>query len=644
MRVLDRILLIFMTLIAVGMVVYHMAHTQLVMLEPTQHLNLHLMLALVLVFLWQIKTRVSLAGKIISLILLLLAIYATGYVFWEYEELEQVRGPIGMLTGQDVLVGSLIILLALEASRRSFGLAFPIVALIFIAYCYLGHLLPPVVAGPDISYTEMMSAFVMSLAGGVYGNVMAVSAGYIFLFVVFGSLLSATGASVFFNRLGAAAGRKLAGGPAISAVISSALVGSITGSALANVATTGTFTIPLMKKAGYRPYQAGAIEAAASTGGQIMPPVMGATAFVLAEMASVPYVEVMAASLLPALLYFLSVGMYAQLQAKKLRIDTTGFASETFTFREFMQEAPLFLGPLTVIVVLLFIGYSPMFTVFWAILSLLAISAFGLWRQGKLRETFPSIIREVRDGALTGAKIAVTCAVLGPIVAAMTLTSLGIRIPSIIGVLCQGSTLLALLLTAFVCILLGMGVPTLAAYLMVAMVGVPTLVNMGVPAFSAHMYVFIFAVFSCITPPVATAAIPASGIAGAKYMKTAFEAAKVGCVGFLIPFFCVFTPQMMFGQTDCGPLFSIGVFLWGLCVTTLFCMSFCGYSFRDLDFAGRVSAFLCSLLMCVAMFYPEPWLVAGAAGLTALFIGRECIGWRRAKSQKGLTESAGQLS
>ncbi len=629
MKALDKTILAVMSILAVAMIAYHMLYTQLVFLTPTQHQNLHLMFALALVYLWTMRKAQTRLGKAGSALLLALSLYATGYIFVEFEALETMRGAVGMLTIQDMAVGTLIVVLSLEASRRAFGLAFPCVAMLFIAYCYWGHNLPGMLRAPRIDYMEMINTFVMNLSGGVYGSTMGVSANYIFLFVVFGSFLAATGASDFFNRIGRAAGRRCAGGPAISSVVSSALMGSITGSALANVATTGTFTIPLMKKAGYRPEQAGAIEAAASTGGQIMPPVMGATAFVMAEMAGVPYVEVMSAAILPALLYFLAVAFYAQFQAKRLGINAESIIEGAGSARQILMEAPLFVGPLVLIMVLLFMGFSPMFTVFWAIVCLLGLNAAVCAKEGRLSSMLRQLAPDAMDGAVTGAKIAVTCAVLGPLVATLTKTSLGIRIPGIIAALCGGNLVLALLLTALVCIILGMGVPTIAAYMMVAMVGVPSLVNLGVPIFSAHMFVFTFAVFSCITPPVATAAIPAAGLAETSYMRTAVEASKVGCVGFIIPFFCVFAPELMLGQSGAGVGASIFFFLWVLVAAMCVSMAGCGWSVR------RMNRLECALpltvcgLMIVAVFWRTPWSYGVSLLGLALFLGREYLAYRR---------------
>lgn len=629
MERMNRLLLAVVTILAIGMILYQLAYTQFICLPPIKHQNLHLMLAMLLVFLWSMKKAPQWTGKAVAGLLALLSLYATAYVFVEYDDLEMLRGPIGALTDQDMFVGTLLLVLSIEACRRAFGVIFPLVAVSFIAYGMFGHLVSGPLAAPEITYTELIASYVMGFSGGLYGATLSVSANYIFLFVVFGSFLGATGASGFFNRVGLIAGRRLAGGPAISAVVSSALVGSITGSAMANVATTGVFTIPLMKRAGYKPEQAGAIEAAASTGGQIMPPVMGATAFVLAEMAHRPYADVMAAAFLPALLYFFSVGLYAQLQAKRLGIRAGQTGSAPFTAREFLAEAPLFLGPLSLIIVMLVLGFSPMFTVFWAVLTLLAINAVTLFSKGKMTDMPGALIPACRDGAVTGAKIAVTCAVLGPIVTTITKTSLGIRIPGIIAMFCDGNMLLALFITAGVCILLGMGVPTLAAYLMVAMVGVPTLANLGVPAFTAHIFVFIFAAFSAITPPIATAAIPAAGIAETDYMKTAMESAKVGCVGFLIPFLAVFSPEIMFGQTDAGFAMTMLIFLWTATAVTLLCMGTTGFSLRRLPAPDRSAALVIALVMTLSLFQRSPRNIGAGCVLAILFLAREYVVYRR---------------
>ena len=617
-NLLDRGLSQLIVILSMFMVTYHLLYTQILLLGPIQHLNLHYMLALLMVFLYAMHKAETPLSRRTAGVLVLLSVYATGYVFLEFEDLQMLRAPVLMLTTQDMVVGTLLVLLGLEASRRAFGPVFPCVALCFILYALFGHHLSGVLAAPRLDIQDVLVSFCMGLDNGIYGSSLAISANYIFLFVVFGSVLGVTGASTFFNQVGYLAGRRMAGGPAISSVISSALMGSITGSAMANVATTGSFTIPLMKKAGYHPYQAGAIEAAASTGGQIMPPIMGATAFVLAEMVQCPYADVMVAGFLPAVLYFYSVGVYAQLQAKKLRIDASNLKVD-FNPRNFLWEAPVFVLPLVIITVILLLGYTPMFTIFWALIALLALNVADIRRKGDwslLRRIVPALV----DGAVTGAKIGVTCAVLGPIISTMTKTMLGVKIPSVIALWCHGSVFLALVLTALVCIILGCGLPTLAAYLIVSLVGVPTLTNLGVDRFAAHMFVFVFAVFSCITPPIATSAVPAAGIAGAGYMRTALESSKVGCVGFLIPFLVVFCPNILIVAAPDSGLIILGYFLTAVAAVTLFGVFVVGYGARELSGLERTFAGGACAALIWTLFSFNPLVFGAGLALFALLV------------------------
>lgn len=600
--------------LALVMALYHLIYTQWMLIGPIRHQNLHYMLALVLVFLWSFTREKKTGGKIAALILIGLSIYATGYMFVNYEALQEERGPMLALTSQDIVAGLLLVGLGIEASRRSFGLVFPCVALCFIGYAVFGHSLPGPLQAPRIGMDELLISYGLDLSGGIYGQVLGISANYIFLFVLFGSLLGATGAARFFNQVGMLTGSRLDGGPAITAVVSSALMGSVTGSVMANVAATGAFTIPLMKKVGYKPYQAGAIEAAASSGGQIMPPVMGATAFVMAELAEVPYVTVMAAALIPSLLYFLSVGLYAQLQAKRLGIHMSQADIGNFSLKAFLSDAPLFVLPLLAIIALLVKGYSPMFTIFWAMMLLLALNLIDIARSrnwGQLRDVLPAFI----DGAVTGAKIGVTCAVLGPIMTTVTKTLLGIKIPQLIVMWSGGSIPVALFITMCVCLVLGMGVPTLAAYLLVSMVGIPVLVNMGVLPFAAHMFVFVFACFSCLTPPIAIAALPAAGIAGSPYMRTALEASMVGAVGFAIPYLVVGRPALMLGQ---GPLpETLAVALVGSLTVIAFSMMLTGYGLRALKTPERAA---CGAVVVLCGF----WIGMGTSALLAAGICLLC--------------------
>ncbi|MFH1490263.1 MAG: TRAP transporter fused permease subunit [Pseudomonadota bacterium] len=531
-------------IIAIGMGLYHLIYTQILFFGPIEHENLHYLLALVLVFLAEMQKKPSPLNYAWMSLLIALSLFSTIYIFVEYSNLAEMRGPLYLLTDLDVFVGIALIFLALIGCWMSFGAVFPIIAVVFMAYAYFGHYLSGPFETPILPIRELLSSYVMGFMGGIYGMTLGISANYIFLFVLFGGILNATGAARFFTQLGSMAAKKMAGGPAITAIVSSALMGSINGSAMANVATTGAFTIPLMKKVGYKKEQAGAIEAAASTGGQIMPPVMGAAAFVMADMLEMPYVRVMIAAAIPSLLYFFSLGVYVQLQAKKMKIDARG-AIKSAPRREVLADAPIFILPLLVIVILLLLRYSPMFTIFWGTVTLLFLNAIQVFIR-KEKEAMKRLVDGFIQGAVSGAGIALSCAALGPIIVTVTKTVLGLKVAGIIAVWSGGLLVAALLMTMLASIVLGMGVPTLPAYVLVALVSVPVLVKMNVILLSAHMFCFIFACFSCLTPPIAISAIPAAGIAGASYLRTAFESTKVGLVGFIVPYLIVFAPELMF--------------------------------------------------------------------------------------------------
>jgi len=541
--ILDRII----TIIAVGMGIYHLVYTQTILMDPIQHANMHFLLALVLVFLSQIRNNSTILQLIFLFFLIVLSLFSTFYVFIEFAELSEMRGPLYLLNNMDLFVGISLIFLALEASRRAFGIVFPIIAICFMMYAYFGHHLSGPLETPAIPVRELITAYVMGFMEGMYGTVLAISANYIYLFVLFGGVLGATGGGRFFIQVGNMAAKKMAGGPAVIAVISSALMGSINGSSQANVATTGAFTIPLMKRVGYQPHQAGAIEAAASTGGQIMPPVMGAAAFVMAYMLEMPYAQVMIAAIIPSLLYFFSIGVYVQLQAKKMAIDARS-AIEPVPLRAVLFDAPTFILPLFVITSLLIMRYSPMFTIFWGIVLLIflnTIQAAIRREKGALKRMVDGFVK----GSISGAGIAVVCAVIGPIVVTVTKTVLGLKIAGLIAIWSGGTLVLALLMTMVASMVIGMGVPTMPAYVLVSLVATPVLIKMNVQLLSAHMFCFIFAVFSSLTPPIAISSIPAASIASASYMRTALESTKVGVVGFLIPYLLIFAPELMLQDT-----------------------------------------------------------------------------------------------
>lgn len=527
-----------LSVIVVGcvMFLFHMVSSQFAFLGELEMQNYHLAFALTLTFLVGAEYARSKMVRTYVVLMLALSLFVTGYVHFNMNELEANVGFPGKL---DVVVGLLIMFVVIEATRLAWGIVLPIVAMIFVLYFFLGHHIPGALYHHKFGFDFVVSYLSIGLSG-VYGSFLSVSGNSVFLFVVFGSLLSLIRVNDLFLELGKAAGRVLEGGPGQTAVVASSLVGMVTGAAVANVAVTGAFTIPFMKKAGYKPYEAGAIEATASTGGQIMPPVMGASAFLMASFMGVSYASVMAAALLPALLYYWCVMLGVQfisinrgVKAPKEKVDK----------RLLVSRLPAFLIPLTLLVVLLAMRYSPGIAAFWAIVVGILLSYVNV----QTRPTgLGQVCKAIAEGSVVGAKIAVSLAVVGIMAQTLISTGLGNKIAGLVELLSGGNVVVALVLTMLVSIILGCGVPTSAAYALVAIIVVPTLIHIGVSEVSAHFFAFYFAVISAITPPVALAALAGAAISGAPYMRTSFAAFKLAVSGFIIPFLVVFNPAIVF--------------------------------------------------------------------------------------------------
>jgi TRAP transporter 4TM/12TM fusion protein len=523
-------------LVVVGlcMVFYHMASTQYMIFGSYEHQDVHLGFALVLIFLRSAINAGSLSGRFISLALVALSLLCTGYIKFFIYHLEEVIGFPELI---DMVIGIILIVLVLEATRKAWGLVLPIIAVIFVLYFVYGHYIPGPLHHREFRLTYVISYLDIGLSG-IFGTFLSISANFVFLFVVFGSLLQVVKLNDLFFEMGKAAGRVLAGGPAQTAVISSGMVGMVTGAAVANVAITGAYTIPLMQRVGYKPEQAGAIEATASTGGQIMPPIMGASAFLMASFLGIPYAEVMLAAVIPALLYYLSVGVGVQLIALKHGISAP---KEDVDWKLILQRLPVFLGPVALLIILLLLRYSPMYAAFWAILLVLGI---GLIRK-ETRFSMRELINAIAHGAIGGSQIGLALACVGLMAQTLITTGLGTKIVGTVEALSGGHLWLALIFTMIMAIILGCGCPTTAAYSLVAIVVVPVLVRSGVQNISAHFFAFYFAIISALTPPVALAALAGAGIAGGNYFKTGVEAFKLAFSGFIIPYLIVYNPVLI---------------------------------------------------------------------------------------------------
>jgi TRAP transporter 4TM/12TM fusion protein len=525
---------VIMVIAGLAMALYHMAATQVFLQAAKAHLNTHLGFCLLLVFLGKFTTSKG-KRRFWPLLLALLALASTGYVQILWEELEN-RAYFN--TPLDLVIGVVLVFLVLEATRQDFGITLPLITLLMILYPFVGKSFPEPFRCQALDLDQTISNLSIGLSNGIYGIVLPTSANYIFLFVLFGALLQSMGGTRFFMLLARLVAGKMQGGPGMMAVVSSSLVGSITGSAAANVAITGAFTIPLMKKVGYRPEHAGAIEAAASNGGQIMPPVMGIVAFGMAGITGIPYLTIITMALVPALLYYWAAGLYVYFRAGQLRIK--GMEQERVDYKELLYTMPSFVAPFIVILILLVKGYSVMFVAFWAIIISIVVAYLK-----KDRPPLIKIVEGLVKGARAGAGIGASAACVGLIMATVTMSGLGVKLSSGIQAWSGGYLLAALFIIAAICVIMGCGGPSLTAYFIVSMFAAPALMKMGVGFEQSHFFTMFFAVFAFLTPPVAVVALIASKLAGASYMKTALEATKAAIGGFIIPFMFIYCPILL---------------------------------------------------------------------------------------------------
>ena len=471
---------------------------------------------------------------------LFLAAMGTGiYLLARWED---IAFSGGATTTTDIVVGVLIILLVVEAARRATGNFLAVITAVFLVYPVVSPYLPGVLYGRGVRLESVISF--LSLSGqGIYGIPIGVASTYIILFTIFGAFLSEFGAGGFFFRFSDVLTRGMTAASAKTAVIFSTLLGMISGSAAGNVAVTGSFTIPVMKREGYRPHQAGAIEAVVSTGGQIMPPVMGAAAFIMAEIVGTPYVNIMKAGLMPALLFFVSTLVVVHLQALKsgIRSDAEPAADERLS-KTLIGGVP-FVVPFIALVAMMIAGYSPVKASFYAIAMLLGLHL--VWTRTISAEFFRKIGRAVIAGVRSAVPISAACAAAGIISGILSVTGLGSKLSIFIISMSGGVPVIGLLLTMVAAIILGMGLPTTAAYLILATVVAPALAQMGVPLLTAHMFVFFFGCVSTITPPVALASYVAAGVADADVNRVGWTAFRYGLVCYLLPFAFFFGPALL---------------------------------------------------------------------------------------------------
>ncbi|MBI4284901.1 MAG: TRAP transporter fused permease subunit [Chloroflexi bacterium] len=604
----QKVIATALTVVAMAMLIYQLVFTQVLLQSPEGHKITHYGFALVVLFL-SLMLR-SKRSRLVYVLLLLTSIAVTGYFMYFLHDIVRFRTASPLPA--DIAVGVVAVVLAFIGSYLIFGKTFPIVAAISLLYLYFGRYLPfPFQVAPVSLDTLLWWLTMLGTDEGIYGDILGLSASYLFLFIFFGSLLHAMGGLRFIMSVAQWVGARLRSGPAAVSVIGSSLVGTVTGSTVANITITGAFTIPMMKKAGYKPEEAGAIEAAASNGGQIMPPIMGAAAFVMAGYAGIPYAQIALAAVMPAVLYYIGVFLYVELTARKLNIKVD---KVPVSGRQLLLDAPIFLVPLGVLVFLLFKAYSLPFVGFWAMITTIAMGLVSSIRKEarlNLRET----IKHLTDGVRGAAEIAVMAALIGVVATAIKVSGLGVMLPLIIQDVSGGNLVIALVIGMVASIILGMGVPTVVAYILVAIGLVPALVQMGVPLLAAHFFPFFYAVYSNLTPPVAIGALVASRLAGARYWPTCGEALKMGFTGLFLPFAMIYAPALYL-RPDVAPILAavqIGAFL---IILLMLQMGLSSYLF-GFGVLGKYEgfSFILAAFLCIVFIFTQGYLylLAGVA-------------------------------
>ncbi|HOE88592.1 MAG TPA: TRAP transporter fused permease subunit [Sphaerochaeta sp.] len=478
-------------------------------------------------------------------LLLGLTFFSVGYLLLYYTTVAK-RG--GYLNKTDLVVAFILLAVIFEAGRRACR-SLMYLGLIFLLYNFLGRFIPGDLGHVGFSLKRVLSHMVWG-SQGVFGVGIGVSATYIFLFVLFGAYLKYSGFSQFINDVSLTLVGRSAGGPAKVAVIASALMGMINGSAIANVATTGTITIPMMKKTGYKKEFAAAVEAVASTGGQFTPPIMGAVGFVMAEFMGVSYTKVLVAAAIPAFLYYLSLLFAVHFEAKRLGLSGLSKENIPDALEVFKKQGHLLI-PLVVLLVLLGIGYTPLFA---AVISIFA-TVGASWLRKETRMDWRTIVQATVEGARSSITVGMSCVIIGVIIGTVSLTGLGLSFGFVIlRIVGEGQLFLGGLMVMIMSTVLGMGVPGVAAYVIVSAVSVPVLIQTGAIPMAAHMFCLIYACLSNITPPVAMSSYVASGIADSNQTKTSLIAVKLGLTGFILPFFFLDNPILLIGSTPDVPI------------------------------------------------------------------------------------------
>ncbi|WP_320129380.1 TRAP transporter fused permease subunit [uncultured Sphaerochaeta sp.] len=548
-------------------------------------------------FILLVKPSKFKGGFVLDAVLMILNIFICVY---EVKLQDSFVNNAGVYSQTDVYISMLAVILAFIIAGRMVGKVLPIIAAIFVAYAYLGRYIPGMFRTTKFSL-QRIAPYLYTAYDGLFGQTITVSAQFIYLFVLFGSLLELTGAGEFFVNISYALTKRIKGGPAQAAVFSSMLMGTINGSGAANVVTTGTFTIPLMKKVGFKSSFAGAVEAVSSSGGQIMPPVMGAVAFLMSEMTGIAYSKIALSAIIPAILYYATLSISVYFMAKKIDVPEPDQSNLKSAWVILKSGWP-YLLPIGMLIAMLIIGYSAQRSAFFSILCTIVIG-FVMNRNNM---TVSNFIKALQNSVKGIAPIAAACFLAGIVMGIINLTGLGLKISGIIETIANGNLFIGLFLAMFTSLLLGMGLPTSAAYMILAVLVAPALMKMGASMMAAHLFILYFGALSTITPPVALSTFAAAGIAEANVWSTGKDAMKLACTGFVIPFVFVYNSQLLLGGSFLEIIFAFVTAFLGCAIIAA---SLIGWLKVDISMVGRILLFPAGIMLFIA--HPLYWNLVG---------------------------------
>ena len=599
------------TVIAVVSAIFHFYIGIFRVMNPQFERAIHLMFGIIFAYLMFLKSKKSPKWEK-GLMIALLAAGVSGclYIILQYDA---ITYRYGLPNTTDIVFTILTILVVLDIGRRKTGIVLPIIAVVFILYAFFGYLIPGIMGHTGYSIKRISTALYLGM-DGLWGTPIQVSATTIYLFMLFGSFISATGISNYYIDLAMGMFGRSVGGPAKISVVAAGLLGTVSGSANANVAAIGPVVIPIMRRAGYSSTSAAAVVSAASTGGQIMPPVMGAAAYIMAQFIGIPFKTIMLAAIIPACIYYIALYFSVHFEAKRLGLKSLSKA-ELPSLKPLLKRLYLFAPLVLLFLLLLLFNWSAMRSCVAAIVLCIVIGIVD----PSITFNLKTVVSACIDSAKSSVVVIAACAVAGLVVGVINLTSLGLKLSNLIIQIGGSNMLLVLFMVMFSCVLMGMGLPTTAAYIIVAVLGVPALINLGIELLAAHMFVFYFACASMITPPVALAVYTACGIADSPFWRTGLRTVKIAIPVFLVPYFFVYYPQLLWQGAPWDVLQTAVTAVAG---SIFMAAAVSGYLYRKLNPVFIVLVFLAS----IGMILPDIWTaLAGILVLVGIYLYQRFI-------------------